>query len=342
MGDSDEAVKSRMDRRLDKLSWSLVDLADATGESYRNVHRWVREDVKVPAHFISRFARVVPVNPSWLLTGEGTPDPVEESTAKKALERIARVLDSVRLTSSTGLLAECVITSSFDGVAAVDREFRYTLWNPAMERITGVAQAAVIGERVFDVFPQVKGTEVEEHFSAALAGEGITVEERPYEIPGSARAGWYEARYSPLRDGSGEIVGGLCIVREVSRRKEASVLLSEAEGRYRALADLCSDATFVQRDGRVVEASPPMEELMCVGEPVELVGTSVEELFSCENGGPEIPRALDGVEVGERVGPLPGRLSRPDGTTVDVEVVAAGVRFHRQPAAQAVVRPRTV
>lgn len=64
-----------MRMRLQELGYSLPDLAEATGESYRNVHRWVREDIRVPAHFVARFAEAVPVNPTWLLTGRGTAEP---------------------------------------------------------------------------------------------------------------------------------------------------------------------------------------------------------------------------------------------------------------------------
>ena len=32
-------------------------------------------------------------------------------------------------------LLESVLNSSLDGIIAFDRECRYTLWNPAMERI---------------------------------------------------------------------------------------------------------------------------------------------------------------------------------------------------------------
>lgn len=64
-----------MRMRLEELGYSLPDLAEATGESYRNVHRWVREDIRVPAHFVARFAEVVPVDPTWLLTGRGTAEP---------------------------------------------------------------------------------------------------------------------------------------------------------------------------------------------------------------------------------------------------------------------------
>lgn len=64
-----------MRMRLQELGYSLPELAEATGESYRNVHRWVREDIRVPAHFVARFAEAVPVNPTWLLTGRGVAEP---------------------------------------------------------------------------------------------------------------------------------------------------------------------------------------------------------------------------------------------------------------------------
>lgn len=68
-------IKARMNFRLEELGYSLPDLAEATGESYRNVHRWVREDIRVPAHFLALFAQAVPVDARWLLTGEGSSDP---------------------------------------------------------------------------------------------------------------------------------------------------------------------------------------------------------------------------------------------------------------------------
>lgn len=338
MEGNDEPIKARMDQRLNHLQWSLVDLADATNESYRNVHRWIREDVKVPAHFITRFARVIPVNPTWLLTGEGTPDPVKESTAKVALERIAHVLDSVRLTSSTGMLSESVVKSTFDGVVAYDEELRYTLWNPAMERLTGIARLAVLGKKILDVFPHLVGTEVEEHLRATLEGEVRTVDERHFSIPESARSAWYESRYSPLRDGSGEIVGGICICREVSDRKRAERLREEVEARLRALLELCPEASFVGAEGRLVEASEPLANLVRGEGPGALEGTPLDELFGSRDGTPSLPEALEGVEEGERVGPLAGRLQRRDGSAVDVEVIAAGIRFREKPAVQGLVR----
>ena len=38
-------------------------------------------------------------------------------------------------------------------ILAFDRECRYTVWNPAMERITGLKREQVLGRCAFDVFP---------------------------------------------------------------------------------------------------------------------------------------------------------------------------------------------
>lgn len=81
-------IKVRMRTRLDELGCSLPQLAEATGESYRNVHRWVREDIRVPAHFVALFAEAVPVDTRWLLTGNGTADPEGPDMAEPEVNRV--------------------------------------------------------------------------------------------------------------------------------------------------------------------------------------------------------------------------------------------------------------
>lgn len=326
-----------MAQRLEQLRWSLSDLAEATNESYRNVHRWIREDVRVPGHFVSRFAHAVPVNSQWLLTGHGTPEPLKESAAKSALERIAHVLDSVRLTSTTGLLAESAIQSSVDGILAYDADLRYTLWNPAMERITGVSEMAVVGKRVFDVFPHLEGTEVEERLRGALEGRVSESVDQRYDIPESGREGWYEGHYSPLRNVRGEIIGGLCVFRDVTDRKRALVLRREAEERYRTLLRICREAAFLQRRGTVIEANQGLAELAGCTTPSELEGSALQGLFGSRDGDRPLSDTLRELEPGGRVGPVSTTLQRRDGTSVRVTVSAVGVHVDGEPAAQAVV-----
>ena len=54
---------------------------------------------------------------------------------------------------SDAALAEILVQSSLDGFAVIDRDYRYTLWNRAMETFAGKRASEVLGKRVFDVFP---------------------------------------------------------------------------------------------------------------------------------------------------------------------------------------------
>ena len=51
------------------------------------------------------------------------------------------------------LFLKCLLEANVDGIIAFDREFRYTTWNRAMERISGVKREDVLGKCAFDLFP---------------------------------------------------------------------------------------------------------------------------------------------------------------------------------------------
>ena len=53
---------------------------------------------------------------------------------------------------------ESLIDNSVDGMLAFDNDYRYTLWNSAMERLTGDHRSQTIGRNVFDVFPFLRET----------------------------------------------------------------------------------------------------------------------------------------------------------------------------------------
>ncbi|HLM24138.1 MAG TPA: PAS domain-containing protein, partial [Pyrinomonadaceae bacterium] len=124
------------------------------------------------------------------------------------------------------LFLKCLLEANVDGIIAFDREFRYTTWNRAMERISGVKREEVLGKCAFDLFPCLKETGEDKYYVEALAGRSVVAENRPYVIPQSGRNGFFDSYYSPRHDENGVVVGGVAIVRDVTERKiaEASVL----------------------------------------------------------------------------------------------------------------------
>lgn len=128
-------------------------------------------------------------------------------------------------------LAEAVINSSLDGILAFDRQCRFTLWNPAMERIAGINRDAVLAQCAFDIFPFLKETGEDACFHRTLAGQTVVSTDRPYRVPETGREGYYEACYSPLQGDTGEVTGGLVIVRETTERRQLEALDAAREFR---------------------------------------------------------------------------------------------------------------
>jgi PAS domain S-box-containing protein len=124
------------------------------------------------------------------------------------------------------LFLKCLLEANVDGIIAFDRECRYTTWNRAMERISGVKREHVLGKYAFDLFPCLKETGEDSYYFEALAGRSAVAENRPYVISQSGCSGFFDGYYSPRHDETGEVVGGVAIIRDVTDRKiiEASTL----------------------------------------------------------------------------------------------------------------------
>src|SRR5215213_8481269 len=117
------------------------------------------------------------------------------------------------------LFLKCLLEANVDGIIAFDRDCRYTTWNRAMERISGVKREEVLGKYAFDLFPCLKETGEDKYYLEALAGKSVVAENRAYTIAQSGRSGLFDGYYSPRHGENGEVVGGVAIIRDVTDRK---------------------------------------------------------------------------------------------------------------------------
>src|SRR5204863_2630427 len=105
---------------------------------------------------------------------------------------------------------------------------RYIAWNQAMENISGLKRDEVLGKCAFDLFPFLKETGESKYLLEALAGRSVVAENRSYAVTATGRTGFFDGYYSPLRNETGEVVGGIAIVRDITERKHAEGLANEA------------------------------------------------------------------------------------------------------------------
>ena len=124
-----------------------------------------------------------------------------------------------------------LVSNSLDGILAFDRDCCYTVWNPAMEQMTGLSSEQVLGRSAFEVHPCLREIGEDHYFYEALAGRRAISSNRPFANEKGAKQGLLEGAYAPVYDKSGNIIGGLAIIRDVTERIRELEQLKKSEQR---------------------------------------------------------------------------------------------------------------
>jgi PAS domain S-box-containing protein len=187
----------------------------------------------------------------------------QQKPIDKNQKNFTHAIGSIMQNDTPGNLFNNLVQNSLDGILAFDREYRLTLWNPTMERISGFESPEVLGKSVFELFPFLKETGEDLSLFQALEGKNIVTRERRYTIPETGREGFFEGHYSPLRGESGEIIGSLAMIRDITERKRSEEALRETNQTLEAL----------------IEASPLAMISLDLDGKVEMWNSAAEQIF---------------------------------------------------------------
>jgi PAS domain S-box-containing protein len=110
-----------------------------------------------------------------------------------------------------------------DGVVTLDREWRYTYVNAAAERLLGRSRSEMLGRTLWEMFPNVAGSEIEVLFRR-VAVERCTLE---FEGRSEALDMWCDNRIYPIPDG-----GVAVYFRDITDRRRAEAAHRESEERF--------------------------------------------------------------------------------------------------------------
>ena len=114
-------------------------------------------------------------------------------------------------------LSEALLEVSFAGIIVYDHKMRYRAWNPIMEQISGLPAADVLGENAFELFPFLKGPDGDgDRMISCLEGQSTTTTNKSYEVVQTGKTGWYDAKYRPLYDDEGTVIGGIASVCDIT------------------------------------------------------------------------------------------------------------------------------
>jgi PAS domain S-box-containing protein len=195
-------------------------------------------------------------------------------------------MDAVRVgTPISNQLAEHfgeVIDFLPDATLIIDTDGKVIAWNKAMEELTGVPAAEMIGKGDHEyAIPFYGGRkpilidlvflpdeEVERRYHSIVRdGRTLVVD---IEIPTfRGRGAYLWAKASPLCDREGRIVGAIESIREITDRKMAEQEMERTHRRLEEIIDFLPDATFViDTQGKVIAWNKAMEEITGVDSSV--------------------------------------------------------------------------
>jgi PAS domain S-box-containing protein len=182
-------------------------------------------------------------------------------------------------------LAESVIENSNNLISVIDTDMRYTIWNKANEKATGLTKKEVIGKRMLDVFPELAG-----HPNIAYIKEGMAGKPS-YGIAshGGKRNVIAEISHIPLHDNDGKVTGLLIIMHDVTKITKVARQLEKANTelqlRNKALQeanDLNRHITELAPNGIYVYDSSKASAVYMNKKMQELHGYSEKELIEME------------------------------------------------------------
>jgi PAS domain S-box-containing protein len=116
-----------------------------------------------------------------------------------------------------------------DCIVLKDRSLKYTLVNPAAERLYGQPASKIIGLTYEQLFGPEGAAYVREVDTRVLGGESLE-EEHTRRLRGTPIT-FLETRL-PLRDSEGEITGILVVARDITERKRTEIVVPEMTAEY--------------------------------------------------------------------------------------------------------------
>jgi PAS domain S-box-containing protein len=112
-----------------------------------------------------------------------------------------------------------VINASLDGIVTYDLSSRYTLWNPQMEKLTGLKSDQVLGKFAYDLFPFLRDSGIDKLYEGTFRGETGTSSIMRFTVPATGLTGYTQQTNFPLYNEFGEITGGIAVIRDMTSVK---------------------------------------------------------------------------------------------------------------------------
>ncbi|MBS7633421.1 PAS domain S-box protein, partial [Candidatus Bathyarchaeota archaeon] len=226
---------------------------------------------------------------------------------------------------STARHLQTLLETAREGIVTTDVKDNITFVNNAFVEIVGYPATELIGSNVQKLLDEKGFKKVSQETELRKKGKTSRYELTIYRSDKKPRVVQMSA--SPLVNETGEYIGSLGIVTDITEQKALEQRLKESEERFRGIAERSFDAiATVDLEGRINYASPSVVKVL--GYPAEdVMGKSFLQYFS--------PVSLSNashlfIELlqGKSIEGIQLELPRRDGSTAIVEINASPIAMN--------------
>ncbi len=231
-----------------------------------------------------------------------------------------------------------IISSTTDGIAFLDKNYRYIIVNDSYEKFSGVKRENFIGKTVAeylgrDVFEQA----VKPNFDRCLKGEIINFQEW-FDYPTLGKK-FIDISYYPYKDAQNDIVGVVANTRDITEQKKTELELKESRDKYRTLFESANDAIFVAsaEDGTLLDANKMAERLTGRSKD-EIIGMHQSQLHPHEQEDYAITSFCDDAQRKEKVFYKDFIVLHKSGRKIPVEICPSFIEIQGKPCMLGIFR----
>ncbi|MEU9368964.1 SpoIIE family protein phosphatase [Streptomyces avermitilis] len=135
-------------------------------------------------------------------------------------------------------LSHSLVNQTPVGIAVFDTELRWVGVNPALERINGLPEEAVLGRRVGEVLPNLDAEVIESRMRHVLvSGKSLLDQQTVGRTPANTQDRAYSESYHRIEDSDGRVLGLAVAILDVTERQQAAAEAAQAREHLAVIAD---------------------------------------------------------------------------------------------------------